>query len=393
MQHCRAPARSPSTTSCSTTRTRASRTCTATGPRPRASHPSRAAVAAADCTCPFAQRDGVLMMRALRSKNALNLAQLSSVPEHRSLLAHFFHAASQQSVLAPHGIVHVSLAGDQPKRWKIVEQAQRHGLALLDSRAFPTPGLRGIYEPKRHHTGRSFQGRGLAGTSWSFGRAAEFPDVALGGLSGWRRPPWTWRDAPSKAATGSAEALTCPECGREFRDPRGLKQHIHMVHTLGVARLNEGGGHPCPHCEKDLGSPEALDQHVRAKHGGDAESLKPDWIGKVRDDRPGHVSAFATGGGAPGAVIACGVCGYDFASKEELDQHMANLKPVQVRRPARSVHVRGARARRPTREAVPAARAGRGGRVSVPGVQTAVPGQQSPAAAPSPFGLRPSRSV
>ena len=50
---------------------------------------------------------------------------------HRALLGHFFHSATHDGVLAPRGVIHVSLGGRQAKDWMLHEQAARHGLALL----------------------------------------------------------------------------------------------------------------------------------------------------------------------------------------------------------------------------------------------------------------------
>lgn len=71
------------------------------------------------------------------------------------------------SILAPGGAVHVTLAGDQPERWGLREQAARHGFALAHRRRFPAEQIDG-YMTKRHQTGRSFQRRNLDSVTLSF---------------------------------------------------------------------------------------------------------------------------------------------------------------------------------------------------------------------------------
>ncbi|CAM9644811.1 unnamed protein product [Ascophyllum nodosum] len=71
------------------------------------------------------------------------------------------------SILAPGGAVHVTLAGDQPERWGLREQAARHGFALAHRRRFPAENIDG-YMTKRHQTGRSFQRRNLDSVTLSF---------------------------------------------------------------------------------------------------------------------------------------------------------------------------------------------------------------------------------
>jgi hypothetical protein len=51
--------------------------------------------------------------------------------KHQALLGHFLHCASQPSILKQRGVIHVTLGGRQPKDWKVIEQIERHGLAIL----------------------------------------------------------------------------------------------------------------------------------------------------------------------------------------------------------------------------------------------------------------------
>lgn len=56
-----------------------------------------------------------------------------SMNRHRALLGHFFHSATQNRVLAPRGVIHVSVGGRQAEDWRLHEQAARHGLTLLQA--------------------------------------------------------------------------------------------------------------------------------------------------------------------------------------------------------------------------------------------------------------------
>lgn len=74
---------------------------------------------------------------------------------------------STGSVLSPGGAVHVTLAGDQPERWGLPEQAARHGFSLAHRERFPAERIEG-YMTKRHQTGRSFQRRSLDSETLTF---------------------------------------------------------------------------------------------------------------------------------------------------------------------------------------------------------------------------------
>lgn len=90
-------------------------------------------------------------------------------------------------VLAPGGTVHVTLAGDQPERWGLREQAARHGFSMVYRRRFPAERIDG-FMTKRHQTGRSFQRRNLDSVTLSFARGDDGvqsmnpPSSGAGGL-------------------------------------------------------------------------------------------------------------------------------------------------------------------------------------------------------------------
>lgn len=77
------------------------------------------------------------------------------------------HGTSAAVALAPGGVVHVTLAKDQPERWGLREQAARHGFVLAHRRLFPADCIEG-YMTKRHQTGKSFQRRARDSITFSF---------------------------------------------------------------------------------------------------------------------------------------------------------------------------------------------------------------------------------
>ena len=65
----------------------------------------------------------------------LGLAQLADEAEsrrrHRALIAHFLHEAAAS--LAPGGVVHLTLTGQQPRLWAALPAARRAGLVLVQA--------------------------------------------------------------------------------------------------------------------------------------------------------------------------------------------------------------------------------------------------------------------
>ena len=71
----------------------------------------------------------------------LGLAQLADEAEsrrrHRALIAHFLHEAAAS--LAPGGVVHLTLTGQQPRLWAALPAARRAGLVLVQACEPTTP--------------------------------------------------------------------------------------------------------------------------------------------------------------------------------------------------------------------------------------------------------------
>lgn len=149
----------------------------------------------------------------------------------RARLAQIAH-----TILAPGGIVHVTLAGDQPERWGLCEQAARHGFSLVHRRPFRAERIEG-YMSKRHQTGKSFQRRARQSDTLSF--------VWTRGVGGAKT---TGRgDRPSGVdgtgkAVGGVEAVTEMEVDERPRGTGGMYVEKNVLAT-DESCSREGIGH------------------------------------------------------------------------------------------------------------------------------------------------------
>lgn len=113
-----------------------------------------------------------------------------------------------ESILAPGGAVHVTLALEQPERWGLQEQAARHGFSLAHRRRFPAEQIDG-YMTKRHQTGRSFQQRVQNSETLSFVWAST-------AKAGEGEPATAMSDdACRRSGSGSGGQTTCATDDRE----------------------------------------------------------------------------------------------------------------------------------------------------------------------------------
>lgn len=197
---------------------------------------------------------------------------------HRSFLGHFFHAVAHSttkaetaaecntsvdtgvvgasrggdgatasgvagthcgtdSVLAPGGAIHVTLALDQPERWGLQKQAARHGFSLAHRRRFPAERIDG-YMTKRHQTGRSFQQRVQNSETLSFvwaSRAmADEGEPATAGVG----------DRCTRSYGGSCDQNTCAagENGVATLSVRGLGSVEDGMEEQKKDMISGGGG-------------------------------------------------------------------------------------------------------------------------------------------------------
>lgn len=189
-----------------------------------------------------------------------------------------------ESVLAPGGAIHVTLALGQPERWGLQEQAVRHGFSLAHRRKFPAQQIDG-YMTKRHQTGRSFQQRVQNSETLSF--------------------VWTSRKA-----------------GEGEPDTAGFGDRISQAHSgsSGHKTCGTGGGEVAAATLRELGSvdnaveEQRRDGSVAAKGGTGAPTSSPNtsppWLwpdvnmsgkpGLIADDDGGGSNA----GAGPGASAA-----------------------------------------------------------------------------------------
>lgn len=190
---------------------------------------------------------------------------------HTALLAHFLESC--KAVLAPPsltegqegGQAHVTLAGDQCKRWKLFETAERLGYELRHICDFyrqfgPNPVPAQI---KRHQSGKSFRLRGLPSFTYTFtlkSKKSSHPEVSYSphflpsssisilwkhsydaveheaamtikpaAGDGTTTGPLS-KDAP---ITGVIKSVKCHACEKRFRGPKDLRKHMIDAHETG----------------------------------------------------------------------------------------------------------------------------------------------------------------
>ncbi len=190
---------------------------------------------------------------------------------HTALLAHFLESC--KAVLAPPsltegqegGQAHVTLAGDQCKRWKLFETAERLGYELRHICDFyrqfgPNPLPAQI---KRHQSGKSFRLRGLPSFTYTFTLKSkdlshpDYPSPSPSPPSSSSSVLWkhsydaveheaamtikpaagdgTTATPPSKDApiTDVIKSVKCNACEKRFRGPKDLRKHMIDAHENG----------------------------------------------------------------------------------------------------------------------------------------------------------------
>lgn len=213
---------------------------------------------------------------------------------HRSFLGHFFHALTvssgsdgQTTPLTSEGVVHVTLAGDQPERWGLCEQAARHGFALAQRRRFPTEHIEG-YMSKRHQTGKSFRKRTFESVTLSFlwtgspreehgtypprdQRPSSNEDVAPQTTRGRETratlPPWLWpgvdiTEVPGQSGQGTGTMGTAVVINIAVPDEgEGIAKDI-ARRKISTATEGSNRGEPVKPCR---GKPSNVEQELPAE--------------------------------------------------------------------------------------------------------------------------------
>lgn len=190
---------------------------------------------------------------------------------------------SCKRVLAPGGLVHVTLAGDQEIRWKLAPTAARLGYVLHHKCDFYLQFGRELtaFEVKRHQSGKSFRARGLKSVTYSFmiphaseteGEQAAPSEVVK---VPWRHTlnPAGEQEAPTETAEGSSSSLPaksfpCDKCERAFHSTKDLEKHK-RVHE----EVASGRGFTCEQCQREFVQEKALQQVGR--EGGGHTSRHP----------------------------------------------------------------------------------------------------------------------
>ena len=214
--------------------------------------------------------------------------------KHHSLLCHFFRAYRDSN--AP---VRVTLAGDQPERWRAKEAAKRQGFSFMGSTPFFDRQFIG-YERKRSLGGKSFRSRiGQQSTTLSFS-TRELSDHE-------RQPFWAefvrdYEEAHPRPLFG------CDVCGKEFKSLRSLETHrLHAPHSK-KRQICDICGHTFA---DDLG----LQRHKLAKHQLSPEDLKPDWY--LRQQASPTITH-------DDGKCLCDICGLAFLDDIALKNHLDN---------------------------------------------------------------------
>eukprot|EP00752_Nemacystus_decipiens_P016474 g14727.t1 len=304
---------------------------------------------------------------------------------HRSFLGHFFHAVAHSniaaeaasefskcvetsvggggggggsassvadrhyrvdSILAPGGAIHVTLALEQPERWGLQEQAARHGFSLAHRRRFPAEQIDG-YMTKRHQTGRSFQQRVQNSETLSFiwasrvkaGEGEPGAAVFAGGCG--------------RSGSDSGDRKTCTTGGIEVVAPASatsalppwLRPDVNMSGKPGgfEADGNGGGGSGPGAGPSAVGDARPSDAKGDNRSGGDRDGkvkvvaaavLLPEACElcgkryKTPQALRTHVRQFHELGQEGGVPLAekkeepCPHCGRTFTSSRALDQHV-----------------------------------------------------------------------
>lgn len=246
---------------------------------------------------------------------------------HRCLAAHFFHGVA--AALRPRGRVVLPLLEGQEQRWRITEEAQRQGLALIALHRFDAADFPG-YECKRNHTGKSFKSTAtqrqhqVPFRSWAyhFGRGGEHP-LCLTSLP-------VIGGAPCGLQIPAASQV-CEICGKAYSSEQGLRTHRRQVHELH--KYSTQSGESCSQCGKQLPSADALRQHMLAVHQRPGDGANAE--GRLVESR---------GRGMRGAALleikvkdvrdtddtrcACDICGMHFRPGLTHQEHMQALLPI-----------------------------------------------------------------
>ena len=290
---------------------------------------------------------------------------------HKRFLAHLFHSVENHWMKKNGGIFHLTLVQGQYDRWQCKEQAERHGLELIQKSPFSPPPLKTLmniidtktkeicninrYHYRRHQTGKSFATRrpNSHSITYTFGRTID-KGMYVATTLPWQIPDPSSSDIKTQPKTLSSvksSMFVCSFCNKEFSEKRSLKCHLRDKHSSTEVPKEESNGReqprkktkletaktstkmkistfPCLLCQPQriFQSEKALQSHVRAKHVGIYTYIAPDWsIAKTKKNL-GDEDAFAKGETRTNSN-ECRICGFKLIG-QSLSRHFRDFLPV-----------------------------------------------------------------
>lgn len=305
---------------------------------------------------------------------------------HKRFLAHLFHSVQSHWMKRKGGIFHLTLVEGQYDRWKCQEQAERHGLVLLQMSQFAPPPVKTIvdkgsvnknmisnnnrYHYRRHQTGKSFASRrpNSKSITYTFGRIID-KGMYIATTLPWQTPCPTSSDItttksrasePRTSSSVKLSMLSCPFCEKEFLEKRSLKCHLRDKHAVAKTpkgqEVNEReqprkktkivmgdvsttktsleiSSFSCLQCkpQRNFLSEKALQSHIHAKHSGIYTYIAPDWSkAKLRechniDGRQPQNESNRENDNIK--IEECHICGFKLVGLS-LSQHFRDFLPV-----------------------------------------------------------------
>jgi hypothetical protein len=237
---------------------------------------------------------------------------------HSYFLNHLFHAVSSYWLL-PGGVLYVTLARGQFDRWDCQVAAQKHGFTLLRRGDFvPPPVENPRYEFRRHQAAKSFK-QATMGQSETF-VYARTEEASSDAHAAALRLDW-YDEAVNVSKLEEDIQFECSHCSRAFLNERAYKQHVQAKHPDGNKRKRDDV-FVCLECvgeTRSFESNDALEDHIRAKHTAihTGDAILPDWSSvALSSDK---ATSFVFG--------ECPICGCQFDSKKQAEQHLLLFEP------------------------------------------------------------------
>jgi len=263
---------------------------------------------------------------------------------HGQFLCHLFHSVHSVWLNPTGGVFYLTLAQGQFERWQCLDAATRHGLEILDRYEFvatPKAVQDPYYKHRRHQSGKSFANRTSGSETFAFvRRKREKPNSLVIATSRFPSLPWfvketTFDDGESTGSernTESKDAFSCPHCDKSFREERSLKNHIKSKHSESSNKRKRNDDLTCPYCRDEGGEAEprifadssALDAHIRAKHKAIHTAILPDW---AEANKSNSSTAIALLDGNAKPVGSCTICGYEYYSQQDEEEHRDAFVP------------------------------------------------------------------